>query len=111
MWAPPGVEDAKACIAGLTNILSSLTSWHAASNQEPLLALHPLASDYKLNVMLAWCRSVARGRCNMAHCLHTPMKGGESKMRPTERHLVSKGPATTFGPSNPGKPTATMVLR
>ena len=72
VWAPQVVEDAKACIKGLKNMLSSLTSWRAASSQEPLVALQTLASNYKLHVMLAWCESMAGGGCNMAHCLHTP---------------------------------------
>ena len=73
MWGPQVVEDAKACVEGLTNMLSSLTSWRAASNQEPLVALQPLASNYKLRVMLAWCKSVAGGRMQRGPCLHTPI--------------------------------------
>ena len=72
MWAPQVVEDAKACVDGLKNMLSSLTPWRAASSQESLVALQPLSADYKLHVMLAWCKSVAGGGCNMVHVLHTP---------------------------------------
>ena len=72
MWPPQGVEDAKACVEGLENMLSSLTSWRAAPKQEPVVALHPLAADYKLHVMLAWPKSVALGRRSMVHCLCTP---------------------------------------
>jgi hypothetical protein len=50
MWAPQVAEDAKA---------SSLTSWRAASSQEPLVALQPPSAYYKLHVMLAWRNSVA----------------------------------------------------
>ena len=74
MWQPQVVEDAKACVEGLENMLSSLTSWRATSNQEPLVALLPLAADDKLRVMIAWCKFCLWrwGGCNMAHCLRTP---------------------------------------
>ena len=91
MWQPQVVEDAKACVEGLENMLSSLTSWRATSNQEPLVALHPLAADYKLHVMLAWCKSVALGRMQHGPLLaHAKMKGDEIVMHPSGKHLVPK---------------------
>ena len=67
MWPPVGVEDAMAGIEGLDNMLSSLTSWRAASSHEPLVASQLFASNRKLHAMLAWSKSVAGGGCNMDH--------------------------------------------
>ena len=59
MWAPQVTEDAKACVEGLENMLEHWLSLCAVSSQDPLVALHPDTADYKLNVVLAWCKAVS----------------------------------------------------
>ena len=54
-WPPQVAEDDKACVEGLENMLSRLTSQRAVTKHEPLLALRPHVADYKLNLMSAWC--------------------------------------------------------
>ena len=91
-------------------MLSCLTSWRAASNQEPLVALRPLAADYKLHVMLAWCKSVALGRMEHGPLhVHAKMKGDEIVMHPSAKHLVPNERHDVWSKC-PWGPTAKMVL-
>ena len=91
MWPPQVVERAKAFMEGFENMLSSLTSRRASTSQEPLVASQPLSADYKLDVMLDWCKSVALGRMQHGPLLaHAKTKCGGIVMHPSGRHLVPK---------------------
>ena len=74
------------------------------------MALLPLAADYKLHVMLAWCKSVALGRMQHGPLLaHAKLTGHEIVMHPSGKHLVPKARHDGWSQCSWG-PTAKMVL-
>ena len=85
----PVTEDATACAERLENMLSHSMSQCAVSSQEPLVAMHPHFADFKLNVMFAWCKSVALGRIPHGPLLaHANMKGDDIVMHPSGQHMM-----------------------
>ena len=91
LWPPQVMEEAKACIVGLENMLSHQLSPSAVSRQEPLVAWRPHEAEYELNVMIAWCKSVALGRMPQGPLLAmAKMEGDEIVKSPAGQHLGPK---------------------
>ena len=114
MWAPPVVEDAKACVEGLKNI-DMLSSFDVlARSVQPGATGGGAATFSRLEIARDACLVQVGGRGRMQHgprFAHANRKGDAIAMHPSGRHVVPKRPPQRLVQLPFGMPTATMALR